>query len=85
LLENNSNGFYITSGVNNTAYLNNIVANTVQAYDAGTNNTWDYSGQGNYWSDNVNCTATYPPLSICSAPYVIDANSIDHYPYNHQV
>jgi parallel beta-helix repeat protein len=52
---NNGYGIYITSSSGgNTIYHNNFIDNTTQAYDAGTDNTWDNGrreSEGNYWSD----------------------------------
>ncbi len=52
----NGYGIYITSSSsnNNNIYHNNIMGNTVQAYDDSNNgNQWDdgYPSGGNYWSD----------------------------------
>ncbi|MCK4266157.1 MAG: right-handed parallel beta-helix repeat-containing protein, partial [Thermoplasmata archaeon] len=47
-------GIYIDSDSDdNSIYHNNIANNTNQAYDSGTDNTWDngYPSGGNYWSD----------------------------------
>ncbi|MCK4717149.1 MAG: right-handed parallel beta-helix repeat-containing protein, partial [Thermoplasmata archaeon] len=50
---NNDYGIGLSSASNsNTVYHNNIINNTNQAYDSGTN-TWNlpYPSGGNYWSD----------------------------------
>ncbi|MCK4718044.1 MAG: DUF2341 domain-containing protein, partial [Thermoplasmata archaeon] len=45
-------GIHLQTSNNNTIYHNNIISNTNQAYDDGTN-IWNlpYPGGGNYWSD----------------------------------
>jgi parallel beta-helix repeat protein len=52
-ISNNNVGINFTSTGNlNHVYHNNIISNTKQAIDIGTNNTWNNSQQeGNYWSD----------------------------------
>lgn len=55
----------------NMLYRNNMIENTVQAFDNGKN-FWDIgsTGGGNYWSDH----------RYDGEPYQIDFDSIDHYP-----
>jgi len=77
---NNNVGIYLGSSSNNVLFHNNLISNTVQAsVTTGYVNTWDdgYPSGGNYWSDHV-CTGN---PSDGSQPYVIDANNIDHYPF----
>jgi parallel beta-helix repeat protein len=52
VLLNTKRGIY-ASGVGNSIYHNNVVANAVQAWDSGTSNQWHdgYPSGGNYWSD----------------------------------
>jgi parallel beta-helix repeat protein len=50
---------------------NMLAYNTVNAYDEGTNNHWNTTGRGNYWSD-YNGTGVYPIPGT--------AGSIDHHP-----
>jgi parallel beta-helix repeat protein len=75
---NNSKGISIYSSNNNLLYHNNLINNTEQASDDGSN-SWDNGSieGGNYWSDH-NCTGN---PSNGSEPYIIDADSIDHYPF----
>ena len=77
---NNERGIYLDESSNNKIYHNNFIDNTNQTFvqDAYTN-IWDdgYPSGGNYWSDHV-CTGN---PSDGSQPYIIDANNIDHYPF----
>jgi parallel beta-helix repeat protein len=77
---NNYFGIMLGWSTNNNIYRNNFVNNTVQVYSTpGYANTWDddYPSGGNYWSDHV-CAGN---PSVGSQPYIIDANNIDHYPF----
>jgi parallel beta-helix repeat protein len=50
-IENNECGILCEWGSSdNMIYHNNLIDNTDQAVDEGSN-TWDYSDEGNYWSD----------------------------------
>jgi len=64
---------------NNTIYHNNFIDNTYYQARASGLNTWDngHPSGGNYWSDHV-CTGN---PSFGSEPYIIDADNIDHYPF----
>ncbi|MCK5309622.1 MAG: right-handed parallel beta-helix repeat-containing protein [Thermoplasmata archaeon] len=92
-ISNNQYGIYtVFSSSNISYYHNNFINNTIQAYDDGTNNTWDngYPDGGNYWSDysgvDLNSTPSQdipPPDGIGDTPYTdIDgvAGTIDNYP-----
>ncbi|MCJ2555746.1 MAG: right-handed parallel beta-helix repeat-containing protein [Candidatus Thermoplasmatota archaeon] len=70
---------------------NNLINNTLQAYDdMGANNSWDdgYPSGGNYWSDYEgvdNCSGPNQdncpdPDGIGDTPYVIDGDTRDNYP-----
>jgi parallel beta-helix repeat protein len=55
IYNNTDYGIYLRSTTsNNTIYHNNVVTNTQNAYDTGSN-TWDngYPSGGNYWSDYI--------------------------------
>ncbi len=96
LLYNNTNyGIYILSGTHNRIYNNFFCYNHdsgdtfnpshIQAYDDGTNNSWNSSsGVGNYWHDwaNNNDTNDMNNDGIVDWPYPIDgsASAKDHYP-----
>jgi len=63
---------------NNLIYHNNFLDNARQAIDSGSNNHWDYNGEGNYWSD-------YPGKDenddgIGDTPYHVHSNVMDNYP-----
>jgi len=71
---------YTNKPSNNFIYHNNLIDNINQATDIGIN-TWDngYPSGGNYWSDH----ACHGNPSNGSEPYEIDADSIDHYPFEY--
>jgi parallel beta-helix repeat protein len=93
IIENNVYGIEIIfDSMGNYIYNNNFLFNIIQAKDVNANH-WD-SGYppegtcGNYWSNytgpdnfsgpNQNIPG---PDGIIDIPYIIDANSIDRYPY----
>jgi len=78
-ISNNTEGVHISYSSDNIIYHNNFVNNTIQVNITGSINTWDdgYPSGGNYWSDHV---STGNP-SNGSQPYIIDADNIDHYPF----
>jgi len=82
LIHNNSlYGLYLDSfGNNNDIYLNNFSRNGINAYDAGSENKWDYGKVGNYWEDYSGIDADNN--SIGDTPYDIpgSAQSKDYYP-----
>ena len=74
------NGLYVYNSSGNDIFHNNFINNTNQVHvPYPSSNTWDdgYPSGGNYWSDHV-CTGN---PSDGSEPYIIDANNIDHYPF----
>jgi|GEM_PF-6766448 len=83
IFENNiSDNFYgvgLDACSNNKIWHNNFLANIDNAYDDASTNKW-YKGPvsgGNYWSDHV----CHGNPSNGSEPYEIDADSVDHYPF----
>ena len=78
-LASNDEGIEISHADGNTIYHNNFVDNTVQAYTNGSIDVWDngYPSGGNYWSDHV-CSGN---PSDGSQQYIINADNIDHYPF----
>lgn len=80
LIRDNSNNYSsisIDSSNNNLIYHNNLISSGASDYNG--NNKWDNGSTegGNYWS-NHNCTGN---PSNGSEPYIIDGDSIDHYPF----
>jgi len=78
-------------GSNNHIYHNNFLNNTQQVFIGVPNylNFWDngYPSGGNYWSDYIGTDFYSGPYQnetgsdgIGDTPYVIDENSVDHYP-----
>ena len=65
---------------NNTIYHNSFIDNGVQAsYDGGMEkNAWNYSGDGNYWSDYKGRDNNWDGLG--DTPYMIDHKNLDYYP-----
>ena len=63
----------------NTIHHNNFILSPYTVTDAGSTNSWDNGPieGGNHWS-NHNCTGN---PSNGSEPYIIDGDSIDHYPF----
>ena len=78
-ITNNDYGIYLDQSSDNMIFHNSFINNTYQAYVMNAINTWDdgYPSGGNYWSDHV-CAGN---PSDGSQPYIIDANNIDHYPF----
>jgi len=83
VMKNNGDcGLRLANSSYNRIYHNNLIDNTQQVniYMSGyCANFWDdgYPSGGNYWSDHV-CTGN---PSNGTQPYVIDADNIDHYPF----
>lgn len=80
-------GTYAASN-NNTVYHNNIINNTIQAYDLGFN-VWNhyYPLGGNYWDDYTGSDLFGGPHQnestsdgIGDSPYIINSNNTDYYP-----
>jgi parallel beta-helix repeat protein len=71
---NNNTGVSIwTPSSDNLIYLNVIADNNNgNAYDDGTDNHWNITGRGNYWSDHTGTGVYHIPGS---------AGSIDYYPF----
>ncbi|CAD6494825.1 MAG: Periplasmic copper-binding protein (NosD) [Candidatus Argoarchaeum ethanivorans] len=66
----------------NTIYYNNFNLFPYTVSDAGSTNSWDNNSTegGNYWSGHI----CHGNPSNGSQPYIIDADSIDHYPFQDQ-
>jgi parallel beta-helix repeat protein len=78
-IANSDHGMGLYRSSYNTIYYNNFVNNSDQVLSEDSINVWDdgYPSGGNYWSDHV-CTGN---PSDGSHPYVIDADNVDHYPF----
>ena len=78
-ITNNDYGIYLYQSSDNMIFHNSFINNTIQVEYPGIDTTWDggYPSGGNYWSDHV-CAGN---PSDGSQPYIIDANNIDHYPF----
>lgn len=83
-LVENSYGIKMNQCSNNTIYRNNFVNNTYQAYYPASNNSWDYNGEGNYWSNYdepaEGCVDSNSD-GICDSPYTIYLDIKDNYPF----
>jgi parallel beta-helix repeat protein len=88
IVANNDYGIYISLSNHNTIYHNNIIGNTLQAYDDSTNK-WDndYPMGGNFWSDYSGVDLYKGPNQdipgsdgIGDTNYSIDSDSVDNYP-----
>lgn len=66
----NGYGFYIYSSSSNMVYHNDLINNTVQAYDNTGTNFWDngYPSGGNYWSDYTGIDIKSGPLQDQPGP-----------------
>ncbi|RLF44612.1 MAG: hypothetical protein DRN09_02970, partial [Thermoplasmata archaeon] len=75
-------GINIWESKNNLIYHNNMIGGCQFAIDNRNDNSWDNGPieGGNYWSIHT-CTGN---PSNGSQPYYIDADSIDHYPFQDQ-
>ncbi len=86
----NGIGIDLHQSANVSVYHNNLINNTIQAYDdLGLENSWDhgYPAGGNHWSDYIGPDDFSGPNqdqpgsdNIGDDPYVIDNNSTDRYP-----
>ncbi|UCG69155.1 MAG: PQQ-binding-like beta-propeller repeat protein, partial [Thermoplasmata archaeon] len=83
LISNNSNiGIQVIGDTHDLEiHHNDIINNTIQAVDDGTNNRWDNGIEGNYWSDWTS-PDTSIPIGIVDNPRPIDGtnDSEDRYP-----
>src|SRR4030042_2388461 len=62
----------------NFVFLNSIVNKLYTGQDEGSNNHWDFNGQGNYWSDYTGLDENGD--GIGDTPYPVPTNGVDNYP-----
>ena len=71
LIKDNRNGIYVTGGSGNYIYQNNMVNNSIQAFDYGVA-SWNNNNDGNYWSDYdtpAEGCIDQNSDNICDSPY----------------
>jgi len=82
-LANNGGGIRFLWASNNYIYHNNFINNTYPVHTLDSENTWDNSFEGNYWSDYEE---KYPDAQeldgsgIWDTPYTIDWDNRDNFP-----
>ncbi|RLG20870.1 hypothetical protein DRN77_07295, partial [Methanosarcinales archaeon] len=78
-ISNNDYGIYLCyPSSNNLIYHNNLLSNTLNAYDSCTNQ-WNITTTGNYWSDYTGNDANHDGIGGESYPIPGGVN-IDHHP-----
>jgi parallel beta-helix repeat protein len=91
-ITNNRYGIYLFSSSNNVICHNDFINNTLQACSAwqSFSNIWDdgYPSGGNYWSNYTGVDKFHGPNQdqdggdgTGDAPYIIDTNNRDRYPF----
>lgn len=71
-------GIILGACENITIYHNNFVNNAKQAYSSVSTVSWDYGGEGNYWSDYEG--KDFDSDGIGDSPYVIPEEDSDGHP-----
>jgi len=71
-------GIILSACENITIYHNNFVNNAKQAYSSWSTVSWDYGGEGNYWSDYEG--KDFDSDGIGDSPYVIPDEDSDRHP-----
>ena len=77
-IKDNEMGLFLGYSNSNIVYYNNFINNTEQAVTMDSQNTWDNSVEGNYWSDYQG--EDLNDDGIGDTPYVIDKDDQDNYP-----
>jgi len=67
-----------SQSVNNFIYRNNFVNNSQHAWCYKSRDSWDYHGEGNYWSGYTGVDSNYD--GIGDTVHILDANNTDNYP-----
>lgn len=90
-ISNNARGIFLIDCSLVFVHHNNFINNTIQALDnQGSLNTWDdgYPSGGNYWDNYTYLDQLYGPHqtlpgadNIWDAPFIIDQDSLDYYPF----
>jgi mannan endo-1,4-beta-mannosidase len=86
LIINNVNGIFLSPRSSEVVvYRNNIMNSSLyQANDTNGTNSWDWNGQGNYWSDydefDEGCSDV-DDNGICDAAYTFSNGVVDNYPF----
>jgi len=75
---NTDTGIWVLSSSENIIYHNNFIDNPVQIYTFNSNNVWDDSFVGNYWSNYEGFDGNGD--GIGDIPYVIGKYNQDRYP-----
>jgi len=88
-ITNNAYGIYLHFSLSNSIFHNNVINNAPQVYSSDSVNVWDdgYPSGGNHWSDYLGNDTYSGPYqnetgsdNIGDTQYVIDTDSVDHYP-----
>lgn len=74
---NCAKGIYLSKGSNGTLVYHNNIINSPNSGDFGSN-SWDYNGEGNYWSDYIGIDGDGDEAG--DTPYTIPPNGVDRYP-----
>ena len=79
VVNNNLYGIYIPNSQNYIS-LNNFSKNSINGYDDGTNNQWDYNSFGNYWDDYGGVDVNDDGIGDTAYDVPPAGGSMDNYP-----
>ncbi len=71
-------GIWVYNSNDNMFFHNNLVNNTYHAFSSGVANSWNQSGEGNYWGDYAGRDRNLD--GIGDTPYTIASNNMDYHP-----